>query len=75
MDKLTKMQQKVYDYIRDTIRKNGVPPTMKEICDALDLSSTSTAHFHLNTLEKKGMGERSRCIRRLYTASMRQQNI
>ena len=66
MDKLTKMQQKVYDYIRDTIRKNGVPPTMKEICDALDLSSTSTAHFHLNTLEKKGYIRRkkakTRCI-------------
>lgn len=54
MEKLTKTQKKVYDYLREHIKREGVPPSIKEICEALNLVSTSTAHLHLKNLEKKG---------------------
>lgn len=51
---LTQKQQKVLDFLKAAIKKNGYPPTVREICDAVGLSSTSTVHAHLETLERKG---------------------
>ncbi len=53
MDGLTKSQQKVYDYLVKTL-PSGVPPTVREICAATGLRSTSTVHAHLKTLERLG---------------------
>ena len=53
MDGLTKSQQKVYDYLIKTL-PSGVPPTVREICRATGLRSTSTVHAHLKTLERLG---------------------
>lgn len=53
MDGLTKSQQKVYDYLVKTM-PGGVPPTVREICNATGLRSTSTVHAHLKTLERLG---------------------
>ncbi len=53
MEPLTKSQQKVYDYLRETM-PSGIPPTVREICTATGLRSTSTVHAHLKTLEKLG---------------------
>ncbi len=53
MDGLTKSQQKVYDYLLKTM-PSGVPPTVREICNATGLRSTSTVHAHLKTLERLG---------------------
>ena len=53
MDGLTKSQQKVYDFLVKTM-PGGVPPTVREICAATGLRSTSTVHAHLKTLEKLG---------------------
>ncbi|MDO4459806.1 MAG: transcriptional repressor LexA [Clostridia bacterium] len=53
MKKLTKSQQRVYDYLKEA-STNGIPPTVREICAATGLSSTSTVHNHLKTLEKFG---------------------
>lgn len=53
MDGLTKSQQKVYDFLVKTM-PSGVPPTVREICAATGLRSTSTVHAHLKTLEKLG---------------------
>ena len=52
--KLTAKQQKVYDFVRKEIRRNGYAPSIREICDGVGLSSTSTVHAHLETLKKKG---------------------
>ena len=54
MKKLTKMQQKVYDYIAQFMTKWGYPPSVREICAELNFKSPSTAHFHILNLEKKG---------------------
>lgn len=58
MDGLTKRQQQVLDYIRDATRRNGYPPTVREICAELDLSSPSTVHAHLANLERLGLVRR-----------------
>jgi len=51
---LTAKQQMILDFLKAEIRQNGYPPTVREICDAVGLSSTSTVHAHLETLERKG---------------------
>ncbi len=53
-DKLTKRQQAVMDSIEKCIREKGYGPTVREICSDLNLSSPSTVHVHLKTLEQKG---------------------
>lgn len=53
MEGLTASQQKVYDYLVKTM-PNGVPPSVREICAATGLRSTSTVHAHLKTLERLG---------------------
>lgn len=52
--KISAKQQMILDYIKDCILKKGYPPTVRDICDAVNLSSTSSVHAHLNTLEKNG---------------------
>ena len=56
---LTQKQQMVLDFLKKEIKQNGYPPTVREICDAVGLSSTSTVHAHLETLERKGYIRRS----------------
>jgi len=48
-------QKKILDFIRREIEEKGYPPSVREICAAVGLKSTSTVHAHLNTLEKKGL--------------------
>jgi len=55
---LTARQQQVLDYIRTTINGRGYPPSVREICDAVGLSSPSTVHSHLNSLVDAGAIER-----------------
>ena len=50
---LTASQQKVYDYLRNRAQ-SGLPPTVREICRATGLKSTSSVHAHLKTLEREG---------------------
>lgn len=64
--RITKKQQAVLDFIASTIDETGIAPTVRDICDGLGLSSPSTVHVHLKTLEDKGLIRRdplkSRCI-------------
>lgn len=53
-EKLSKRQQEVYDYIKSYIEKKDFGPTVREIAEALNLSSPSTVHVHLKNLEEKG---------------------
>lgn len=50
---MTKSQKKVYDYLRSRVQE-GLPPTVREICQATGLKSTSSVHAHLKTLEREG---------------------
>ena len=48
-------QARILEYIEKTTRVKGYPPSVREICDATGLKSTSTVHGHLIRLEKKGL--------------------
>ena len=48
-------QQRILDFIKSEIELKGYPPSVREICAAVGLKSTSTVHAHLNSLEKQGL--------------------
>lgn len=48
-------QQKILDFIKAEIEDKGYPPSVREICAAVGLRSTSTVHAHLNHLEAQGL--------------------
>ena len=58
MAKMTRMQQKIYDYIAQALREQGYPPSVREIGEAVGLKSPSTVHFHLKRLEEAGVIEK-----------------
>lgn len=51
---LTAKQEQILNCIKQSLKDKGYPPSVRELCVAVGLSSTSTVHSHLNTLEKKG---------------------
>ena len=52
--KITQKQTEILEYIKQEILKKGYPPTVRDICNAVNLKSTSSVHAHLETLEKNG---------------------
>ena len=48
----------VLRFIYEEVKEHGYPPTVREICNAVGLSSTSTVHGHLSRLEKNGYIQR-----------------
>lgn len=52
--KLSARQNMILDYIKDKIRHDGYPPSVREIGEAVGLKSSSTVHSHLLQLEEKG---------------------
>ena len=54
MDQLKPREQKIYDFMKKETMKKGYPPTVREICTALDIKSTSTVHKDIARLESKG---------------------
>ena len=53
MADLTAKQQEILDYIVEQQSQKGYPPSVREICEAVGLRSTSTVHGYLSRLEKK----------------------
>lgn len=54
MEPLKDRERKILTYMKEEIRKKGYPPTVREMCTALGIKSTSTTHKDLENLEKKG---------------------
>lgn len=52
--KITKKQTEILEYIKSEILNRGFPPSVREICEAVNLKSTSSVHSHLESLEKNG---------------------
>ena len=51
---LTDKQKQILEYIKSEILSKGYPPSVREICTAVHLKSTSSVHAHLSSLEEKG---------------------
>ncbi len=52
--KITEKQQEILDFIKNEILNRGFPPSVRDICEAVHLKSTSSVHAHLETLERNG---------------------
>ena len=52
--RITEKQKEILEYIKETTLSRGYPPAVREICEAVNLKSTSSVHSHLETLEKNG---------------------
>jgi len=52
--KISSKQKEILEYIKEEILKRGYPPSVREICESVNLKSTSSVHSHLETLEKNG---------------------
>lgn len=68
MKQLSKSQQKILDYIRECAQE-GLSPSVREICKATGLKSTSTVHAHLNTLQERGLISREAKLNRTIRVS------
>ncbi len=55
MSDITARQQRILDFIAETVRERGYPPTVREIGEAVGLTSSSSVHAQLANLEKKGL--------------------
>jgi repressor LexA len=51
--------QEILEFINFTLKNDGYSPSVREICEAVNLKSTSTVQYHLNKLEKKGVINKS----------------
>lgn len=78
MQKLSKRQQMIYDFIRSEVEMKGYPPSVREIAKAVGLASSSTVHGHLERIENKGYIRRDptkpRAIEILELSDMEQAN-
>ena len=54
MEPLKERERKILSYMKEEIKKKGYPPTVREMCTALGIKSTSTTHKDLENLEMKG---------------------
>lgn len=53
--RISNRQQSILDFIKHEVATKGYPPSVREICNAVGLASSSTVHGHLERLEKKGL--------------------
>ena len=63
--RISKKQEEILEYLKEQILTKGYPPAVREICEAVNLCSTSSVHAHLETLEKLGyicLLYTSRCV-------------
>ena len=54
MREVSDKQNEIYEFLKTYTDNKGYPPSVREICEAVGLKSTSTVHSHLNKLEKYG---------------------
>ncbi len=75
MAKRTNRENEILEFINEQVRLKGYPPSIREICTAVGLSSPSTVHTYLKKLEDKGLlvkdGSKTRAIRLVETEAER----
>ena len=63
MANISAKQQKVLDFLRQYTKENGYSPSVRDICEGLGFSSTSTVHGYLCRLEERGLIRQERSSR------------
>lgn len=63
-NELTKKEKAVFEYILQTVKENGYPPSVRDICASVGIKSTSSVHAYLHGLEEKGYIEQDAGKRR-----------
>lgn len=58
LKEMREKQRQIYEFLKSHTEEKGYPPSVREICEAVNLSSTSTVHGHLKRLEKRGLIKR-----------------
>src|SRR3989442_12581129 len=58
MDDITARQRRILEFIRKTVQERGYPPTVREIGEAVGLTSTSSVHAQLANLQRRGLIKR-----------------
>lgn len=58
MTQLDPRERLIFDYIKESVKTRGYPPSVRDICSALQIKSTSTVHGCLKNLEEKGYIQR-----------------
>ena len=58
MKEAVEKQSEIYEFLKVFTENKGYPPSVREICEAVNLRSTSTVHGHLKKLESKGLIKR-----------------
>ena len=53
--KISAKQEEILEYIKSQILERGFPPSVRDICEAVHLKSTSSVHSHLETLDRKSV--------------------
>ena len=54
MTDLTQKEKDIFNYISECVEKNGYAPSVRDICAAVGIKSTSSVHGYLHRLENKG---------------------
>ncbi len=75
MEKLTRGEKKVYDYLSEYIDRNGYSPSVRDIAAATGFASSSTVHLYLSRLEEKGYIEREQHKSRSFRPIAKQNGI
>ena len=72
---ITKKQMEIYEYLKKEILSKGYPPAIREICEAVNLKSTSSVHSHLESLEKNGYIKGDEKGRKMYKKFMTREEM
>lgn len=76
MSGLSEKQLEIYEYVQSRIRSDGLPPSVREIGQAVGLRSTSTVHAHLKVLEREGYIRRDgRKMRAIHMSGQENENV
>ena len=74
MKELNNTQKKIYEFLAER-SQNGVPPTVREICAAVGLKSTSSVQSNLDALEEAGYIERDPMLKRSIRVRGQENNV
>ena len=70
MEKLTLKEKQIYDYICETIKREGFSPSVRDIQNALGIKSTSTVHTYIERLNDKGLIAKKHGKSRVFSLSI-----